>query len=88
MNYFLKDMDDGRRVFKDSNIQEAIDAALANVSEDKPVAVVAHATPMGQRLSIAVRLHDDWSIMAACYRAVNQKNQITTGYGASVVWTP
>lgn len=87
MNYMLKERE-GRRIFNDSNVQKAVDAALAHVSEEKPVAVVAHATPIGQRLSIAVRLGDDWSIMTACYRAVRADDKVDLGYGAQVVWTP
>jgi hypothetical protein len=84
----LRSTEDGRRIFNDSAVSEAVNAALAHVSEDKPVAVVAHATPLGQRLSIAVRLGDDWSIMAACYREVRASDKVDLGYGAQVVWTP
>ena len=87
MNYFLREYD-GRRIFKDSNIQEAVDAALAHVSDDKPVAVVAHATPVGQRLSLAVRVDDKWSVSVACYRAKRPDDKWDLGAGAEVVWTP
>lgn len=86
MNFMLKEVD-GRRMFTDEKIQEAIDDALQYVTDEKPVAVVAHATPMGQRLSIAARLGDDWSIMVAAYRQVTPKDAYY-GAAAKVVWTP
>ena len=87
MNFMLKERE-GIRMFSDSKIQEAIDDALQHVSEDKPVAVVAHATPMGQRISLAVRLGDKWSIMAAAYRQASRKEHTSYGVAAKVVWTP
>jgi hypothetical protein len=86
MNILLR-QDGNRRIFQDAKIQEAIDDALSHVSEDKPVAVVAHATPFGQRLSVAARIGDDWTIMVAGYRQVTPAD---TYYGAAgkVVWTP
>ena len=86
MNFMLKEVE-GKRMFSDTKIQEAIDDALQYVSEDKPVAVVAHATPMGQRLSIAARFGDSWSIMVAGYRQVTPKDAYY-GAAARVVWTP
>jgi hypothetical protein len=89
MNWMLrKDQYRERRIFKDSNIQEAIDAALEHVSEDKPVAAVAHATPIGQRISLAVRVNGEWSISVAAYRAKGPMDKWDLGAGAEVVWTP
>lgn len=87
MNFMLKEKKPGIRAFSDERIQDAIDDALSHVSDDSPVAVVAHATPFGQRLSIAAKVGDDWSIMAAAYRQVTPAD---TYYGAEakIVWTP
>lgn len=87
MNYLLKEQD-GRRIFNDSTIQAAIDDALGHVSEDVPIAAVAHATPLGQRLSLAIRLDGKWSISVAAYRAKRYDDKWTHGVGAEVVWTP
>lgn len=72
------------RRFTDARIQAAVEDALSHVSKDKPVAVVAHATLDGVKLSAAVRLGDDWSIMAAAYKDFGGDLRAE----AKVVWTP
>ena len=70
--------------FSDASIQKAIDDALSHVSKDKPVAVVAHATLDGIKLSAAARIGDDWTIMAGAYKDWGGD----MGAEAKVVWTP
>lgn len=72
------------RKFSNAKIQAAIDDALSHVSKDKPVAVVAHATLEGVKLSAAARIGDDWTIMAAAFKDWDGN----MGAEAKVVWTP
>jgi hypothetical protein len=70
--------------FSDASIQRAIDDALTHVSKDKPVAVVAHATMQGVKLTAVARIGDDWTIMAAAFKDWHGG----MGAEAKVVWTP
>jgi hypothetical protein len=58
------------RRFADSNLQAAIDRALAAVPADQSGAVVAHADGTGASLSVFARLPGNhWSIAAAAFRS-------------------
>ena len=72
------------RRFTDARIQHAIDEALSHVGADKPVAVVAHVTLDGVKLSVAARLGTDWTINAAAFKDWGGD----MGVDARVVWTP
>jgi len=74
------------RHFKDSQIQDAVNKALAHVGRDKPVAIVGHVTNEGWKLSAAARIGDDWTIMAAAYDEFRDNQGITVS--GTVVWTP
>lgn len=74
------------RRFSDDKIQDAIDEALSHITADKPVAVIAHATLEGVKLSAAVRLGTEWSILAAAYKDWGGEGDL--GAEAKVVWTP
>ena len=73
------------RHFQDSTIQRAVEDALRHVSKDNPVAVVGHITQEGWKLSAAVRIGNDWSVMAAAYKDWRKPNFNVAG---EVVWTP
>lgn len=74
------------RKFSDVMIQDAVDEALKHVSKDKPVAAVGHVTNEGWRLSVAARLGDDWTIMAAAYDSWEPDEPLTAE--GTIVWTP
>lgn len=78
--------ENGIRRFADANIQSAVDSALSELDPWKKVAVVAHATNEGWKLSAAVKLGDKFSIMAAAYD--DYQFDGTPNFEAKAVWTP
>ncbi len=72
------------RQFSDANIQAAITRALNEKASDKKVAVVAHCDGVGASLSAVVKIDNQWSIMAACYKPYSGKLSAE----ADVVWSP
>ena len=74
----------GIRRFDNSQIQKAIDRAIAAKAADKKVASVAHADLEGVSLSMVVKLGDTWSIAAGAYKP--WKGPLAAE--AEVVWSP
>lgn len=80
----------GIKRFSDARIQAAIDSALAELGPNEPIAVVAHHIYNSDgtnrtQLSAAIRLGNDWSIMAAGYKDWTKGD---LGAEAKVVWKP
>ncbi len=77
---------DGKNLFSDSKLQEAIESAVRRQSKDGLI-VVGHAdSDDGGRayLSVAYRFGDEVTIVAAAYKERSKP----MSYGAEVVWTP
>lgn len=91
MNELVKEVINGREVRKFSNIkiQEAIESALKSLPPGANVAVVGNVEYSGQKTlagSIAVKLGDNWSIMAGGYKNFEVKDD--WGVGGRIIWTP
>jgi hypothetical protein len=76
------------RIFGDAALQRQIDRAIAAKNPDKNMVAVAHVDNEGgtakASVSIFVKIDDDWSLAAACYKESSKP----LSYGAEVVWTP
>jgi hypothetical protein len=74
----------GYKPFSDYNLQRAVDRAIANLPNDRTMALVAHVdSEEGASLSAIVKIGDQWKLEGTVVKGWDQPFK----YGAEVIWS-